>query len=58
MLDAAQQIAFEAESQQLRQALKIWETTWAREHGGAKPGRDDIKRNAEIGECCPAPVLN
>ena len=50
MLDAADQAAYEAESQHLRLALKTWETTWAREHGGAKPGRGDIKQNAEIGK--------
>ncbi|CAK7222387.1 hypothetical protein SBRCBS47491_004849 [Sporothrix bragantina] len=48
MLDAAERTAVEAESQQLRLALKTWETTWAREHGGAKPAREDISRNPEI----------
>ena len=38
-------VAYEAEAQYIRQALKTWETAWAREHGGAKPGRDDIKGN-------------
>ncbi|EPE03351.1 dna replication regulator sld2 [Ophiostoma piceae UAMH 11346] len=38
-------VAYEAEAQYIRQALKTWETAWAREHGGAKPGRDDIKAN-------------
>lgn len=48
-LDAAERATYEAESQQLRVALKAWETTWAREHGGAKPAREDISRNPEIG---------
>ncbi|ERT02680.1 hypothetical protein HMPREF1624_00981 [Sporothrix schenckii ATCC 58251] len=48
MLDEAVRATYEAESQQLRLALKTWETTWAREHGGAKPAREDISRNPEI----------
>ncbi|CAK7208689.1 hypothetical protein SCUCBS95973_000187 [Sporothrix curviconia] len=48
MLNAAERTAVEAESQQLRLALKTWETAWAREHGGAKPAREDISRNPDI----------
>ncbi|CAK7201855.1 hypothetical protein SEUCBS139899_004570 [Sporothrix eucalyptigena] len=48
MLDVTERATVEAESQQLRLALKTWETTWAREHGGAKPARGDISRNPEI----------
>ncbi|KIH89005.1 DNA replication regulator sld2 [Sporothrix brasiliensis 5110] len=48
MLDEAVRATYEAESQQLRLALKTWETTWAREHGGAKPAREDISRNPDI----------
>ncbi|CAK7269490.1 hypothetical protein SEPCBS119000_003595 [Sporothrix epigloea] len=48
MLDPAERVAVEAETQQLRLALKTWETTWAREHSGVKPTRDDISRHPEI----------
>lgn len=40
---------YEAQSRDLRADLKTWETTWAKTHDGKKPGRDDIKQNAEIG---------
>lgn len=56
MLDAAQRAAVEAEAQQLRLALKTWETAWAREHGGAKPARADISRNPEMGRSRPLPA--
>ncbi|KAG7143727.1 DNA replication regulator SLD2 like protein [Verticillium longisporum] len=39
---------YEAQSRDLRADLKTWETTWAKTHDGKKPGRDDIKQNAEI----------
>ncbi|KAL1899150.1 hypothetical protein Sste5346_003072 [Sporothrix stenoceras] len=47
-LDATERATYEAESQQLRVELKTWETTWAREHGGAKPAREDISKNPDI----------
>ncbi|OAA64673.1 DNA replication regulator sld2 [Niveomyces insectorum RCEF 264] len=50
MSNAEDRKAYEAESQQLRLELKAWETAWAREHGGAKPGRNDIKRHADIAQ--------
>lgn len=40
---------YESQSQKLRAELKSWETWWAKSHDGKKPGRDDIKRNADIG---------
>ncbi|GKT48469.1 DNA replication regulator SLD2 [Colletotrichum spaethianum] len=39
---------YESQSQKLRAELKSWETSWAKSHDGKKPGRDDIKRNADI----------
>ena len=48
-MDTQQQASFEAQSQQLRADLKTWETLWAKSHDGKKPGRDDIKRNEDIG---------
>ena len=30
--------------------LKKWESNWAGDHNGSKPGRDDIKNNPEIGK--------
>ncbi|GKT55593.1 DNA replication regulator SLD2 [Colletotrichum tofieldiae] len=41
---------YESQSQQLRAELKSWETSWAKSHEGKKPGRDDIKRNADIAQ--------
>ncbi|KAF6815592.1 DNA replication regulator sld2 [Colletotrichum sojae] len=41
---------FESQSQKLRAELKSWETAWAKSHDGKKPGRDDIKRNADIAQ--------
>lgn len=48
-LDDKARQKYEAQSQELRIHLKQWETDWAAKHGGKKPGRDDIKQNAEIG---------
>ena len=33
----------------LRAELKEWERAFAANHGGKKAGRDDIKRDSEIG---------
>ncbi|KAK2770799.1 DNA replication regulator sld2 [Colletotrichum kahawae] len=41
---------YESQSQKLRAELKSWETLWAKSHDGKKPGRDDIKRNADIAQ--------
>lgn len=46
----SEKASLEAQSQALRAELKTWETSWANSHDGKKPGRDDIKRNADIGE--------
>lgn len=40
---------YETKCQALRADLKSWESAWAKDNGGKKPGRDDIKRNPEIG---------
>ncbi|RPA84415.1 hypothetical protein BJ508DRAFT_323686, partial [Ascobolus immersus RN42] len=33
---------------ELKLELKEWENTWAAEHDGRKPSREDIKANPEI----------
>jgi hypothetical protein len=40
---------YESQALSIRADLKKWEGDWAAAHDGAKPGRDDIKQNAEIG---------
>jgi DNA replication regulator SLD2 len=40
---------YESQASRIRADLKKWESEWAATHEGAKPGRDDIKRNAEMG---------
>ncbi|EFX00937.1 DNA replication regulator sld2 [Grosmannia clavigera kw1407] len=50
MLETEERAKYEAESQQLRLDLKTWETEWARDHDGAKPGRADIKQHSEIAQ--------
>ena len=49
-MDEATRSEYETKAKELRHDLKIWETEWAKTHG-KKPGRDDIKRNADIGKC-------
>jgi len=49
-MDAQGRAALEKESQDLRLELKEWETTWAKNHNGRKPGRDNIKQHPEIGK--------
>ncbi|POR38872.1 DNA replication regulator SLD2 [Tolypocladium paradoxum] len=41
---------YEAKSKELRADLKRWENDWADDHGGTKPGRQDIKDNPEIAQ--------
>lgn len=48
-MDAQRKEQYEKDSQQLRAELKKWESKWAKEHNGSKPGRDDIKQDPEIG---------
>jgi hypothetical protein len=48
-LDDRTQAEYEAKCQRLRVDLKTWESNWAKNNGGTKPGRDDIKRNPDIG---------
>jgi hypothetical protein len=52
-MDDQAKAAYENQSLQLRAELKQWEADWATAHGGKKPGRDDIKRNPDIGACSP-----
>lgn len=49
-MDESARNEYELKSKQLRAELKGWESEWASRHDGNKPGRDDIKRNADIGE--------
>lgn len=39
----------------LKNELKEWEKVFARENGGRKPGREDIKRDAVIGMVLKGP---
>ncbi|KAK2003019.1 DNA replication regulator SLD2 [Colletotrichum falcatum] len=41
---------YETQAQKLRTELKSWENSWAKSHQGKKPGRDDIKCNADIAQ--------
>ncbi|KAG6036128.1 hypothetical protein E4U41_005758 [Claviceps citrina] len=47
-MDDENKAAYEQKSKDLRAELKRWENEWAQTHGGKKPGRQDIKDNAEI----------
>ncbi|KAH6984611.1 DNA replication regulator SLD2 [Ilyonectria sp. MPI-CAGE-AT-0026] len=49
-MDDATKAEYDAQSQQLRADLKSWESDWAKTHKGQKPGREDIKANAEIAQ--------
>lgn len=48
-MDAQQKASFEAQAKQLRTELKTFETKWAKDNGGKKPGRDDIKQSGDMG---------
>ena len=48
-MDDRTKAEYEAKCQRLRLDLKTWEGNWAKNNGGKKPGRDDIKRNPDIG---------
>ncbi|KAK6953349.1 hypothetical protein Daesc_005652 [Daldinia eschscholtzii] len=47
-MDETEKIKFEDTCKQLRADLKHFEADWASRNGGAKPGREDIKKNPEI----------
>ncbi|KAK1638915.1 DNA replication regulator SLD2 [Colletotrichum phormii] len=49
-MDDPTKAEYELQSQTLRAELKTWETSWAKSHDGKKPGRDDIKCNADIAQ--------
>ncbi|KAM0324804.1 hypothetical protein ACHAQA_007770 [Verticillium albo-atrum] len=49
-MEEQERARYEAQSRELRADLKTWETAWAKSHDGKKPGRDDIKQNAEIAQ--------
>lgn len=48
-MDDGTKALYEEKSKDLRAQLKRWENEWAQTHDGKKPGRQDIKDNAEIG---------
>lgn len=48
-MDETERQKYEDSCAQLRVELKRFEGDWAKEHGGKKPGRDDIKSNPDIG---------
>ena len=48
-MDDQTKTEYEAKCQGLRVELKTWESSWAKDNGGKKPGREDIKRNPDIG---------
>lgn len=50
VMDEQERTQYEIQSQALRADLKQWENTWAKEHAGKKPARNDIKQNTEIGK--------
>ncbi|KAG5997127.1 hypothetical protein E4U52_005007 [Claviceps spartinae] len=47
-MDDGTKALYEEKSKDLRAQLKRWENEWAQTHDGKKPGRQDIKDNAEI----------
>ncbi|KAI1333820.1 DNA replication/checkpoint protein [Xylariaceae sp. FL0016] len=49
-MDDLEKQQYEAASAQLRADLKRFEADWAKLNGGKKPGRSDIKQNAEIAQ--------
>ncbi len=48
-MDETTRAEYESNCQSLRVHLKTWESTWAKENGGKKPSRADIKNNPDIG---------
>ncbi|KAG6011016.1 hypothetical protein E4U21_000047 [Claviceps maximensis] len=47
-MDGVTKAEYDEKSKNLRAELKRWENEWAQTHGGIKPGRQDIKNNADI----------
>lgn len=52
-MDDETKAAYEEKSKDLRAELKRWENEWGQTHDGKKPGRQDIKDNADIGNLSP-----
>lgn len=48
LLDTPKKLRLQSQADELRTALKDFERNFAAEHKGQKPGREDIKANAEI----------
>ncbi len=48
-MDDIEKQKYEATSKELRADLKLFEAEWASRNSGAKPRREDIKQNPEIG---------
>lgn len=49
-MDENERKQYEVTSQELRAELKRFEGDWAKQNGGSKPSRDDIKNNPKIGK--------
>ena len=49
-MDENEKQKYEATAQELRAELKHFEGDWAKQNGGSKPSRDDIKNNPDIGK--------
>ncbi|KAG6209023.1 hypothetical protein E4U35_007772 [Claviceps purpurea] len=49
-MDDGTKALYEEKTKDLRAQLKRWENEWAQTHDGKKPGRQDIKDNAEIAQ--------
>jgi hypothetical protein len=56
-MDAQQKASLKAQAKQLRIELKTFETNWAKDNGGKKPGRDDIKQSGDMGMTQPSTRL-
>ncbi|KAK2591539.1 hypothetical protein QQS21_010759 [Conoideocrella luteorostrata] len=55
-MDDETKAEYENKSKEVRSELKRWENEWAQSHYGAKPGRQDIKGNPDIGELLDGPT--
>ncbi|KAK0649390.1 DNA replication/checkpoint protein [Cercophora newfieldiana] len=49
-MDSETKARYEGQSLALRAELKTWEGSWAKDHGGKKPSREDIKQNPDIAQ--------
>lgn len=49
-MDENERKEYEVTAKELRAELKQFEGDWAKQNGGSKPSRGDIKNNPEIGK--------